>query len=134
MFCLIIKIVAIIERSFNLKKLGIDLKVFDNNEEELNINIFGYAEDEIQLIIKAITTLIFQIDLNYMCNEDLDTFNKEMKKILFAIVDNYGRNGQYDSLTQNENSDNGDIGPYVLSENSKEKLAKTLLNYLITIT
>ncbi|MDE3841065.1 hypothetical protein C0966_17530 (plasmid) [Bacillus methanolicus] len=120
MFCLIIKIVAIIERSFNLIKLGIDLKVFDNNEEELNINIFGYAEDEIQLIIKAITTLIFQIDLNYMCNEDLDTFNKEMKKILFAIVDNYGRNGLYDSLTQNENS--------------KEKLAKTLLNYLITIT
>lgn len=48
-----------------LKTIGFELTTMNNDKEELKINLYGKAEDELDLIITSIISLIKQIDDEY---------------------------------------------------------------------
>lgn len=58
------------------------------------------AQDEVELIGQSIQTLIKQIDLKDMCNDDIERFDYEMKNILLTVADNYRRSDLLERFNQ----------------------------------
>jgi hypothetical protein len=68
-----------------LKTIGFELTTMNNNKEELKINLYGKAEDELDLIITSITSLIKQIDDEYP-----EKKKESLERIQSAIKMNLG--------------------------------------------
>lgn len=84
-----------------LKKLGFNLKKIEDDGEEISsINLEGIALDEIDLIEQSIQTLIKQLELTDMFNDDFERFDNEMKKIILAVANNYRNLGLLERFTQ----------------------------------
>ncbi|MFT9497792.1 MULTISPECIES: hypothetical protein [Bacillota] len=99
--------------------------MFDSEQNELMITLQGTATDEMDLILKSICQLIRQVDLKEMCEENQRKFDCEMKKILYAVVENYWLNGWSDPAHPKDSTSNSE-----LDKSNYKELSERLITYL----
>ncbi|MEO2075963.1 MAG: hypothetical protein ABGX20_11385 [Bacillus sp. (in: firmicutes)] len=85
-----------------MRNMGFQLKHINEREEkELEIQIEGTASDEIELIGKALHSLISEYTQEDMLGPDERCrFRQEMKRIMLAVAENYHCLGIYNDFIQ----------------------------------
>lgn len=115
-----------------INTIDVNLIALEMDEEVIKINVEGKDKDDTELTCKAVQILIQQLDLKIAFNEDKDLFNKEMKKILQAIAENYMLNGWFNHIAEDERYYKKVEGIYELTDEGLFVVLKELINSLIT--
>lgn len=68
----------------------------------INIKIDGYANDETELIMNTVNTLIQQLEVKGLSVQELERLDNEIKKILLCIAEVYGLSGKNEALSEDQ--------------------------------
>lgn len=106
---------------------GMDIKIYDVDIEtgtaDFEVGIKSSRNvDQIEMVLLGIEKLIRSIDLRADYNHDHEAYSQALKRILFAVADNYAFNGGHYSVHTEINNDKG----YVTDKGKLEAL-RTLI-------
>jgi len=113
-----------------LSKLGINIIGGENEKELINIKIDGYANDETELIMSTINTLIHQLEVKDLSEKELERLEYEIKKLLLCIAEVYGLSGKNEALSDDEKVFNEIEEQFEASDKGKITILQQLLDSL----
>ena len=87
---------------FDMNKIEIRTGIIEEDNSNVSVIVEGNSEDNRDLVIQGILTLISTLDYKHTYDTDDALYNQDFEKLLFAVVDNRGYQDYYWSLPKEE--------------------------------